>query len=44
MKKRILFQPSEKSLSGTSFVIFLASSRSVSLPEQQLHSSAMALE
>lgn len=43
MKKRTPFQPLEKSLSGTSFVSFHASSGSVSLPVQHLHSSAMAL-
>jgi hypothetical protein len=44
MKKRTPFQPKEKSLSGTSFVNFLASSGSVSLPVQSLHSSTTALE
>jgi hypothetical protein len=44
MKKRTPFQPKEKFLSGTLFVSFLASSGSVSLPVQHLHSSATALE
>jgi len=44
MKKRTPFQLKEKSLSGTSFVSFLASSSNVSLLMQQLHSSTMALE